>query len=266
MHEIFVREKRMNTCKKIIAILVTAFLLGNLLFIASASSGIFVHPASATPRTYTASFMPASLIFCIPIPFIKSCKPTPTPGEEPTATPTPTPTSVGEPTATPSPTPGSVSTPIPGPTATRTPLPGATPTPDPSETPVANPPTLAAATSFTLAATSIVGTNAHLDLLPDLLYPVLSFSAVTIEGMTLTHLSLRLSATGTITGSSVSIKTSVFQDLVTALSSFTNKADLLVLVAGGTVGTLTMKNVSLQVDRYVNIENTTMIGLSISQS
>jgi hypothetical protein len=122
---------------------------------------------------------------------------------------------------------------------------------------------LSASGSFTLTATKIVGTNAHLDLLPDLLYPVLTFSSVTIEGLKITHLSLTLSAAGTVTGTGAAIKTSLFQELVSALGSFANPADLITLTLGGTVPTLVMNNVSLQVDRYMDLQSGTLPALSV---
>lgn len=166
--------------------------------------------------------------FCIPIPIIWPCK---------------------------SPTPGST------PTRTRG-TPGATPTksvtPAPTKVPL-----FAVNGAFTLTATLIVANNAHLDT-ADFLHPVLTFSSTSIQGLKITSLAITLSATGTVTGSGVAIKTSVFRDLVTALSSFTNKADLLLLLAGVTVKTLTMKNVRLQVDRYIHMQTNTVNGLKIT--
>ena len=93
---------------------------------------------------------------------------------------------------------------------------------------------------------------------------MLSFASVSIDGMQLTHLSVTLRATGVVTGSGVAIKTSVFKDLVTALGSFTNKADLLLLLAGLTVKTLTMKHVTLQIDRYISMQSLTVNGLIVN--
>jgi hypothetical protein len=122
---------------------------------------------------------------------------------------------------------------------------------------------LSASGSFTLSASKIVGTNARLSL-ADPLYPVLSFSVVTIQGMKLAYSAITLSAAGSVVGSGAAIKTSVFQEFITALGSFTNKADLLILLAGGTVRTLTMTNVSLQVDRYVDMQSITINDLTVS--
>jgi len=105
-----------------------------------------------------------------------------------------------------------------------------------------------------------VGTDARLSL-ADPAFPVLTFTTVTIQGMKITHLSQTLSASGTVTGRGAAIKTSVFQEFVSALSSFTDKADLLILLAGGTVHTLTMKNVSLQIDRFITMQSVTIQGL-----
>jgi hypothetical protein len=115
-----------------------------------------------------------------------------------------------------------------------------------------------------MKATRIVATNAHLSLLPDPLHPVLTFTSATITGLTITHYSVTLSATGIATGTGISIKTSLFQDILTALGSFTDKADLLILATGGTVHTLTMTNVSLQIDRYVDAQSFTVNGLHLS--
>jgi len=230
--------------KKLLALLVAAFTLYNF---------IVVFPAAASTAQQIPSMSPAQSSFCIPIPIIHPCS-TPTP---PPCVPvpiihpcnTPTPTSV--PTGTPQPTPAG--TPSPTPEGTGTPT---APTPTPTV------PQLSASGSFTLTATKIVGTNAHLDE-TDLLHPVLTFSAVTIQGMKLTSLSLSLSAAGSVSGTGVSIKTSVFHELTTALGSFTNKADLLLLLAGQTVKTLTMTNVTLQVDRYIEMQTLTVNGLTV---
>ena len=115
-----------------------------------------------------------------------------------------------------------------------------------------------------MTATQIVGTDAHLSLAPDPLHPVLTFASVTIQGMKITHLSFVLSASGTVTGSGVAIKTSVFREFITALVSFTNKADLVVLLAGGTIHSLTMRNVSLQVDRFIEMQSITIQGLHLT--
>lgn len=115
-----------------------------------------------------------------------------------------------------------------------------------------------------MTATQIVGTNAHLNTLADPSHPILTFSSVTIQGLKITHLSFILTVSGTATGSGVAIKTSVFKEFVSGLVSFTNKADLVILLAGGTVPRLTMKNVSLQVDRYVDMQSFTAQGLSLS--
>lgn len=115
-----------------------------------------------------------------------------------------------------------------------------------------------------MKATRIVATNARLSLLPDPLHPVLTFTSATITGLTITHYSFTLSATGLASATGVSIKTSLFQDILTALGSFTDKADLIILATGGTVQTLTMTNVSLQIDRYVDAQSFTVSGLHLS--
>lgn len=232
--------------KKLAALLVGVFTLCNFIF-------LFPVYASGTPQQAPAGGITSS--FCIPIPLIFPCK-------SPTPTPTPTkciPIPLIHPCK--SPTPAETSTPegtgTPGATGT----PGQGPSPTPSTTPTQ--PQLSLAGSFTLTASEIVGTDAHLDI-TDVLHPVLTFSAVTIQGMRLTHLSITLSATGTVSGSGVAIKTSVFHDLVTALSSFTDKADLLKLLVGATVKTLVMENVTLQIDRYIQMGSLTVNGLLVN--
>jgi hypothetical protein len=227
--------------KKLAALLVGVFTLCNFIF-------LFPVYASGTPQQAQAPARGTTSSFCIPIPLIFPCK-------SPTPTPTPTkciPIPLIHPCKSPTPT----ETSTPGATGT----PGRGPSPTPSTTP---PPQFALAGSFTLTASEIVGTDAHLDI-TDVLHPVLTFSAVTIQGMRLTHLSLTLSATGTVSGSGVAIKTSVFHDLVTALSSFTDKADLLKLLVGATVKTLVMENVTLQVDRYIQMDSLTVNGLLVN--
>jgi hypothetical protein len=234
------RSRKIRRRKKLLAALIAAFILGNL---------VLVSPAFASTDGQHA---PAGAQICWP--FWPFCWKTPTPTPTPTSTPTPTPT------------PGHTGTPGPRPTGTPSGTPSATPsaTPSPTPSPTGPPIHLAAATSFTMTATQIVGTNAHLSLAPDPLHPVLTFASVTIQGMKITHLSFVLSASGTVTGSGVAIKTSVFQEFVSALVSFTDKADLLVLLAGGTVPTLTMRNVSLQIDRYIDMQSLTIVGLHLT--
>ena len=110
---------------------------------------------------------------------------------------------------------------------------------------------------LTLKATQIIGTNAHLSLLPDPLHPKLTFSVTTLQGFQLRLpsplITLTLSSPDVVTTTDVVIKTSIFRDLVTALQSFTNKLDLLTLVAGGTVKRLVMTNVTLAVDTYIRL-------------
>jgi len=122
---------------------------------------------------------------------------------------------------------------------------------------------------YTLQAVEIDGTNAHLQTLPNLLEPVLVFSAVSMKGMRLSHplttsLSLVITASGIVAGSGVSIKTSVFSDLKTALGSFTNPADLLVLLAGGTVPHIVMKNVNLKVDQSIQTSSMRLPGMHLA--
>ena len=130
-------------------------------------------------------------------------------------------------------------------------------------------PVLKATGIYQLTATEIDGVNAHLSLLPDPLSPVLTFSSVSIRGLQITHpivgnITLTISATGLVTATNAAIKTSIFRDLVTALQSFTNKADLLILIAGGTVKNLTMTNVNLKVDHYLSMTSTDMNGLRLT--
>ncbi|HEU5374490.1 MAG TPA: hypothetical protein VFV38_03540 [Ktedonobacteraceae bacterium] len=230
------RSRWIDKREKICAALLVAFLLCN---------AIWVTPAFASVSGPQASGVLAPS-WCFPI--IHPCKPTPTvtPTGTPTPTPTRTPTPAPSPTVTPSPNP--TATPSPGPTAT------VTPTPPPIH--------LSASNSFTMAATRIVGKNVRLDQ-TDFLHPVLIFETATIEGLRITSAGLSLSASGTVTSSNVAIKTLVFQQLITALGSFTDKADLLILIAGGTVPTLLMTNVSLQVDRFIHLGTITLPGLRV---
>lgn len=235
--------------KKLLVILVAAFLLSNFVL-------IFPVFASSTQQQTQASGDSANV--CIPIPFIHRC-PSPTPKPcvpipiiHPCPSPTPDPTQV----STSTPGPGQTSTPNPGQTGTPAPGSSATPTPTPKL------PALADDGPFTLIATRIVGTNAHLNL-SDLGHPIFSFSAVTIQGLKLTSASMSLSASGVVSGTGVFIKTSIGDETATALVSFANKADLLILIAGGTVPTLVMTNVTLHVDRYIQMQTITLNGLSV---
>jgi hypothetical protein len=121
---------------------------------------------------------------------------------------------------------------------------------------------------YTLKATEIDGVNAHLEELPDPLEPVLVFSSSTIYGLTLSHsvnstTELTLSSSGVVTATGVAIKTSVFNDLKTSLSSSVNPIDLLVLLAGGTVSNLVMTHVNLQVDTYIQSQSQFLPGFQL---
>jgi hypothetical protein len=117
----------------------------------------------------------------------------------------------------------------------------------------------AASGVYTLRATEIIGTNAHLSLLPNLLHPALTFTASTIYGFSLSHPfdgeTVTISSGGVVTTTGTTIKTSILSDIVTGLQSFANKADLLILAAGGTVKTLVMTNVTLTVDQSIALDS-----------
>jgi hypothetical protein len=122
---------------------------------------------------------------------------------------------------------------------------------------------------FTLTATSIIGQNARLKLLPSPLEPTLTFESSTISGLSITHpmtgnTTLVISASGPVTATGVVIKTSVLNDLKTSLSSSTNPADLLILLAGGTVHTLVMKNVNLKVDSFIQSQTQDLAGFQLT--
>jgi hypothetical protein len=242
----------------------------------------------ATPPQVSVLFCLPPLIPChykTPTPSPTADPPTPTPTIMPTATPpagptpTPTPTSMPSPTPTsmPSPTPTSMPSPTPTltPTATVTVTVTVTPSPTPSATPTPSggsqqPTILTAPDAIVLRATEIVGTDAHLSLLPDPLHPVLTFSSTTISNLEISRaiggVTLTIRASGTAVASGVAIKTSIFYDIATALSSFTDKADLLVLAAGGTVHQLVMTNVVLYIDRSLTSSSLTASGLQVSFS
>lgn len=165
------------------------------------------------------------------------------------------------PCPTPMPTHTPTRTPTPRPTVTPTNSPTATPTLGPTGTPT--PPVhLLSSTFYTLQATQIIAINAHLDQ-SDPLFPVLIFQSATIQGLKITRLSFTLGASGFVTSTNVRIKTSALNQLVTALGSFANKGDLLILLAGGTVPKLVMNHPSLQVDRFIDLGTITLPGLHI---
>jgi hypothetical protein len=143
-----------------------------------------------------------------------------------------------------------------------------TPTPTPTATP--KPTILTAPNSIVLRASEIIGTNAHLSLLPDPLHPVLTFSSTTMSGLQISRdlgsVTITITASGTAVATGVSIKTSILQDIVTGLSSFANKADLLILAAGGTVPRLVMTNVVLYIDRSLSSASLQAGGLQVSFS
>ncbi len=239
-----------------LALLLLAFCVGTGVAFASPS----------TPPDYGEQFCLPPIIPCHP----HALTPTPT-LDPPTATPTPT--------ATKAPTPTPTATAVPSPSATATPTGSPTPTPTvtvtvtPSPTPGSGnqkPTILTAPNSIVMRATEIIGTDAHLSLLPDPLHPVLTFSATTISGLQISRnlggVTITVSASGTAIATGVAIKTSILQDIVTGLSSFVNKADLLVLAAGGTVHRLVMTNVVLYIDRWLSSASLDAPGLRISFS
>lgn len=245
--------------KKLCLVVAAAFMLSNF---------IFILPAFASSSRITSAQTPSgtrsSTLLCLPLPLpLPFC--TPTPQATPSSTPTPqisplptitipaVPTQPGHATPTPVQTGSATVTASATPTSMATPPPGST---DPI-------PAMSASGLFTLTASRIVGTNARLDK-TDLLHPVLSFSTVSIQDMKLAYISITLSASGSVFGSGAAIKTSVFQEFITALGSFTNKADLLILLVGGTVPTLTMTNVTLKVDRYIDMQSTTINDLTVN--
>ncbi len=119
---------------------------------------------------------------------------------------------------------------------------------------------------YTLTATEIIGQNAHLALLPNLLEPVLSFSSSTIYGLSISHpltsnTELVISASGTVTATGVSIKTSTVNQL--KASGSIPPADLAILLLGGTVSNLDMKNVNLQIDTYIQSQTQNLQGFQL---
>jgi hypothetical protein len=117
---------------------------------------------------------------------------------------------------------------------------------------------------YRLQATEIDGENAHLQTLPNVLYPTLSFSSATIYGLNLSHpetsaTSLVITSPGPATSTGVAIKTSTFQDLKTGLGRI-SPIDLATLLLGGTVKHLVLKNVDMNIDvsltaQYLSLPN-----------
>lgn len=123
--------------------------------------------------------------------------------------------------------------------------------------------------TFTLLSDEIVGANAHLSLGADPTHPVLTFASATMRNLTVSrplgaNTALTITADGSASGTELAIKTSLFSDLTTALGSFTDKADLLTLIAGGTVKQLTMLLVKLRVDGYVSAASMRLPALHLT--
>ncbi|HLZ58978.1 MAG TPA: hypothetical protein VKR06_18700, partial [Ktedonosporobacter sp.] len=124
---------------------------------------------------------------------------------------------------------------------------------------------------FILKATRIDTTNARLQMLPDPLRPIFSFETATLQNLQIlapanNGLTLVSSASGLTFATNVAIKTLTGYEIASALQSFTNKADLLVLALGGTVSHLSMVNVSLPIDTYLKNGTLSIVGLHISLS
>jgi hypothetical protein len=114
---------------------------------------------------------------------------------------------------------------------------------------------------FILKATHIDTTNAQLQTLPDITHPIFKFATASIQGLQIlapgpTGYILKITASSTSSATNVAIKTAIGYELETALASFDNKADLLILALGGTVPQLSMTNVSLTIDTY--LKNSTL--------
>ncbi|MCL6632932.1 MAG: hypothetical protein K6T63_09885 [Alicyclobacillus herbarius] len=98
--------------------------------------------------------------------------------------------------------------------------------------------------------------------------PELTCTEISITGMTLTYPftsghKMVMQSPGPVTGSDVKIDSPLLTDVTVGLENFTNKADLLVLAAGGTVKHLELKNVhNMKINRmeasHLNIPNLTM--------
>jgi hypothetical protein len=120
---------------------------------------------------------------------------------------------------------------------------------------------------YTLQAAEIDGENAHLQLLPDLLYPILTFSSATIYEMNLSHpltsaTSVVITSPGPVSSIQVAIKTSTWQDLKVSLGNI-SPVDLLTLTTGGTVKHLVLTNVNMNIDVYLTAQNLSIPGCQI---
>lgn len=126
--------------------------------------------------------------------------------------------------------------------------------------------------TFILKATRIDTTNARLQTLPaDPTHAIFLFGSATLQGLQILApasggTTLALTASGSTSATNVAIKTLVGYELATALASFVNKADLVVLSAGGTVSQLSMVNVSLVIDTYLQNGTLTISGFHLAFS
>ncbi len=126
--------------------------------------------------------------------------------------------------------------------------------------------------TFILKATRIDTTNARLQTLPaDPNHAIFLFGSATLQGLQILApasggTTLELTASGSTSATNVAIKTLVAYELATAKASFVNQADLLVLLTGGTVSQLSMVNVSLVIDTYLQNDKLTISGFHLAFS
>ncbi len=117
--------------------------------------------------------------------------------------------------------------------------------------------------TFILKATRIDTTNARLQTLPA------DPGSATLQGLQILApasggTTLVLTASGSTSATNVAIKTLVGYELATVLASFVNKADFVALSNGVTVSQLSMVNVSLVIDTYLQNGTLTISGFHLA--
>ena len=125
--------------------------------------------------------------------------------------------------------------------------------------------------TFILKATRIDTTNARLQTLPDPTHPIFLFGSATLQGLQILApasggTTLALTASGSTSATNVAIKTLAAYELATVLASFVNKTDFVVLSSGRTVSQLSMVNVSLVIDTYLQNGTLTISGFHLAFS
>jgi hypothetical protein len=123
--------------------------------------------------------------------------------------------------------------------------------------------------TLTFTATTILGRNVRFTSLLSKGPPTLTFDSAVITGLRISHTlhaggQIVFAASGPVTASGITITTSFFNNLKTALSGSLTLIDILRLLAEQTIPTLNMQHVNLLVDTRLQTQKITLRGYSLT--